>query len=61
MSLNVQSLGSGSSGNALLLDDGDSSVLVDCGLGPRLLAKALAAAKRRIEDIGVVLISQVFI
>ena len=57
MSLNVQSLGSGSSGNALLLDDSDSSVLVDCGLGPRLLAKALAAANRRIEDIGIVLIT----
>lgn len=57
MSLTVRSLGSGSSGNALLLDDGDTSLLVDCGIGPRLLAKALGAANRRVEDIGAVLVT----
>jgi len=57
MSLTVRSLGSGSSGNALLLVDGDSSLLVDCGIGPRLLAKALAASNRRVEDIGAVLVT----
>lgn len=57
MPLTVQSLGSGSSGNALLLDDGHSSLLVDCGIGPRLLARALAVAHRRVEDIGAVLVT----
>ncbi len=57
MALTVQSLGSGSSGNALLLDDGHGSVLVDCGIGPRLLKKALETVNRRVEDIGVVLVT----
>ncbi len=57
MPLTVQSLGSGSSGNALLLDDGKSCVLVDCGIGPRQLAKALAAANRTPNDIEAVLIT----
>lgn len=57
MPLTVQSLGSGSSGNALLLDDGNGCVLVDCGIGPRNLAKALASANRQIEDITVVLVT----
>lgn len=57
MALTVQSLASGSSGNALLLDDGASTVLVDCGLGPRQLAKALAAAGRSPNDIVAVLIT----
>lgn len=57
MYLSVQSLGSGSSGNALLLDDGCGSVLVDCGIGPRSLARALASVNRRVEDISLVLIT----
>ncbi len=57
MSLTVQSLGSGSSGNALLLDDGMSCVLVDCGIGPRQLAKALAATNKSPGDIEAVLIT----
>lgn len=57
MPLTVQSLGSGSSGNALLLDDGRACVLVDCGIGPRQLAKALAAANRTPDDIEAVLVT----
>lgn len=36
------SLGSGSRGNALLVEAGSTAVLVDCGFGPRVLAKRLA-------------------
>ena len=57
MPLSVQSLGSGSSGNALLLDDGSACVLVDCGIGPRQLAKALAATNRSPSDIEAVLVT----
>ncbi len=40
------SLGSGSKGNALLVESGRTRVLVDCGFGPREMA-------RRLERIGV--------
>lgn len=36
-------LGSGSSGNALLLESGGHRILVDCGFGPRALATRLKA------------------
>jgi phosphoribosyl 1,2-cyclic phosphodiesterase len=36
-------LASGSSGNAALLHTGNAGLLIDCGLGPRLLAHRLAA------------------
>lgn len=36
------SLGSGSKGNATLLQAGDTLVLLDCGYGPRLLGQRLA-------------------
>lgn len=41
------SLGSGSKGNALLVESGCTRVLVDCGFGPREMA-------RRLERLGVV-------
>src|SRR5262249_19858661 len=37
----VQSFGSGSSGNAMLVRSHATSLLVDCGIGPRLLKRAL--------------------
>lgn len=40
----VRSLGSGSSGNALLIAVGETALLVDCGLRPPVLAAALRAA-----------------
>lgn len=57
MPLAAQSLGSGSSGNALLLDSSAGAVLVDCGIGPRSLARGLAAANRRLDEIVAVLVT----
>jgi phosphoribosyl 1,2-cyclic phosphodiesterase len=37
----VLNLGSGSSGNALIIDDGHVRLLVDCGIGPRTIAAGL--------------------
>lgn len=53
----VRSLGSGSSGNALLVDTGDCLLVVDCGIGPRALAQGLRAAGRRFEDLDAVLLT----
>jgi phosphoribosyl 1,2-cyclic phosphodiesterase len=55
--LSVRSLGSGSSGNALLVEDGGSAVLVDCGLQPRLLTSALRRAGRALADLDAVLLT----
>ena len=38
VSVRVLNLGSGSSGNALLISNGVTSLLVDCGVGPRTIA-----------------------
>ena len=53
----VQSLGSGSSGNALLIEHGEALVAVDCGLGPRGLSSALAAQGRSPADLAAVLLT----
>lgn len=53
----VRSLGSGSSGNALLVDTGDCLLVVDCGIGPRALVHGLHAAGRRFEDLDAVLLT----
>lgn len=55
--LTVQSLGSGSSGNALLLDSGDALLLIDCGLTPRALEKSVQQAGHRLTDISAVLLT----
>jgi phosphoribosyl 1,2-cyclic phosphodiesterase len=55
--LAVTSLGSGSSGNALLVRTADSVLLVDCGVGVRRLQRALAAVGLNLADIDAVLIS----
>lgn len=39
--MRLYSLGSGSSGNAFLLENGETSLLIDCGVGARALRKAL--------------------
>jgi phosphoribosyl 1,2-cyclic phosphodiesterase len=44
MSLRFRVLGSGSSGNATLVEGGGARVLLDAGLGPRQLAERLASA-----------------
>lgn len=41
MGVRVLNLGSGSSGNALIIDDGGIRMLVDCGVGPRTIAAGL--------------------
>src|SRR5215212_2440681 len=55
--LAVTSLGSGSSGNALLVRTAEAALLVDCGVGVRRLQRALAAAGLTMADIDAVLIS----
>ena len=55
--LAVTSLGSGSSGNALLVQTAGAVLLVDCGVGLRRLHRALAAVGLTIADIDAVLIS----
>lgn len=53
----VRSLGSGSSGNALLIEAGSTSLVVDCGVGPRALAAGLRAADRTIRGLDAVLLT----
>lgn len=55
--LRVTVLGSGSRGNAILIDGTDGAVLVDAGFGVRSLAKRLATAGRRAEEIGALLLT----
>jgi phosphoribosyl 1,2-cyclic phosphodiesterase len=55
--LAVTSLGSGSSGNALLVRTAEAVLLVDCGVGVRRLQRALAAVGLTMADIDAVLIS----
>lgn len=57
MSVTVTSLGSGSSGNALLVQTPTATVLVDCGVGVRKMTSALAASGKRLQDIDAVLLS----
>jgi phosphoribosyl 1,2-cyclic phosphodiesterase len=53
----VQSFGSGSSGNAMLIRAGTTSVLVDCGIGPRLLKRALLHHQISPDNLDAVLIT----
>lgn len=50
-------LGSGSSGNATLVEAGETRVLVDCGLSPKELAKRLAEAGETADRICAVIIT----
>jgi phosphoribosyl 1,2-cyclic phosphodiesterase len=51
------SLGSGSKGNALLVEAGATRVLVDCGFGPREAARRLARLDVAPESIAAVLVT----
>ena len=53
----MTSLGSGSSGNALLVQTPTATLLVDCGVGVRKMTSALAASGKRLSDIDAVLLS----
>ena len=55
--LQVTVLGSGSRGNAFLIDGTESSLLVDAGFGTRTLARRLAAAGRTPEQLSSVLLT----
>ena len=57
MTLTVRSFGSGSSGNALLIESAATAVLIDCGVGARGLAAGLAAAGRSLRTVDAVLLS----
>lgn len=51
------SLGSGSKGNALLVEAGRTRVLLDCGFGPRELARRLARLEVAPDSIAAVLVT----
>jgi phosphoribosyl 1,2-cyclic phosphodiesterase len=53
----VVSLASGSSGNALVVRAGQTTVLVDAGLGPRVLAARLKEAGITASDVSAVLLT----
>lgn len=53
----VTSLGSGSNGNALLVRTNSTTLLVDCGVGARRMAKSLASFGLTIEGIDALLLS----
>lgn len=57
MPVQVQSLGSGSSGNALLIETTTQSFVIDCGIGPRALKTALAAYGRDLSTITALFLS----
>ncbi len=50
-------LGSGSSGNALLLESGPHRILIDCGFGPRAIATRLKAIDVAPESISALLLT----
>lgn len=53
----AQSFGSGSSGNALLIRAGETAILVDCGIGIRMLRAQLAAHELTPHDLDAILIT----
>jgi phosphoribosyl 1,2-cyclic phosphodiesterase len=55
--LAVTSLGSGSSGNAILVRTAEAVLLVDCGVGVRRLQRALGTVGLTLADVDAVLIS----
>jgi len=53
----VQSMGSGSSGNAFLLEYEDYTALVDCGVGVRTVQRALRDRGKTLDDISTILLT----
>lgn len=53
----IHSLASGSSGNALLVEAGDTSILIDCGISGARLSRGLRALGRAPADLTAVLVS----
>jgi phosphoribosyl 1,2-cyclic phosphodiesterase len=57
LTLRFCALASGSRGNALLVEHGETLIMIDCGLPVRTLGERLDAVGRAIEDIDAVLIT----
>ncbi len=57
MGLSFRLLGSGSTGNATLISDGDTNVLVDIGLSGRETARRLRVCGVRPEEISAIIVS----
>lgn len=57
MTLRFTSLGSGSKGNCLVAESGDSRVMIDCGLTPREAARRLARRGLAPADITAILVT----
>ena len=57
MALRFASLGSGSRGNALLVEHRDTLIMIDCGLPLRVLEARLAAVGRSPRDIDAMLVT----
>jgi phosphoribosyl 1,2-cyclic phosphodiesterase len=55
--VSVQSLGSGSSGNAFLIQSGETCIMLDCGVGIKTINRALKERNRLIGDLDAVLIT----
>ena len=57
MSVTVRSFGSGSSGNAVLVQAATASILIDCGVGPKTLKQGFSLAGRGPEQLSAVLVT----
>lgn len=55
--LRVVFLGSGSAGNAALVTDGTTTLLVDCGFSARETARRIAAVGLRTEDVSAIIVT----
>lgn len=53
----VRSFGSGSSGNALVVETARATVLVDCGLSVSTIARGMKSGARTVEDLTAVVVS----
>lgn len=57
MTIRVISIASGSSGNALLIQDGDAALLIDCGLPQRMIERELRHAGLLPTNISAILLT----
>lgn len=57
MALSAHSLASGSSGNSILVRDGDTALLIDAGMGIRRLTAAMAEFEMNAADLSAILIT----
>jgi phosphoribosyl 1,2-cyclic phosphodiesterase len=55
--VSVRSFGSGSSGNALLVEAGSAAIVIDAGVGPRTLKNGLDLSGRKAEQLSALLLT----